>query len=196
MRLAVERFLNGDMRHRRSGRRAVPMFLAGRKPHHVARMDFLGRTALALNAAETRSHDQCLAKRVGVPRGARPGFEGDVGTAYARGEHRILDHRDLAHEGEDAWIAKFFRRIALVGDVSIEHGPRRYIGQTVIRCVPGGRRPLLGSAPGHLVAPSGRCDFDRCYTIERACLFGDRDASDDRSLRVRLEGDRARARLM
>ena len=34
--LAVERFLDGDVRHRRGRRRAVPVLLAGREPDHVA----------------------------------------------------------------------------------------------------------------------------------------------------------------
>src|SRR5271166_7019803 len=38
--LAVELFLDGDMRHGRGRRAAVPMFLARREPDHVARMDF------------------------------------------------------------------------------------------------------------------------------------------------------------
>src|SRR5207245_9055735 len=33
---AVQRLLNGDMRHRRRGRRPVPMLLAGREPDHTA----------------------------------------------------------------------------------------------------------------------------------------------------------------
>src|SRR5919206_3491595 len=45
---AVQRLLNGDMRHRRGGRSPVPMLLAGRKPDHVAGPDFLDGSALAL----------------------------------------------------------------------------------------------------------------------------------------------------
>src|SRR6267378_4767041 len=47
-RLAVQRFLNGDMRHRRPRGGAVPMFLTRGKPDHVAWPDFLDRAALAL----------------------------------------------------------------------------------------------------------------------------------------------------
>ena len=49
--LAVQRFLNGDMRHCRRRRGAVPVLLAGRKPDHVAWPDFLDRPAPALRPA-------------------------------------------------------------------------------------------------------------------------------------------------
>ena len=49
---AVELFLNGDVRHGRGGRRAVPVFLARRKPDHVARPDFFNRPAPALRTVK------------------------------------------------------------------------------------------------------------------------------------------------
>jgi hypothetical protein len=39
--LAVERFLNGDMRHGGRRRGAVPVLLAGREPDDIAGADFL-----------------------------------------------------------------------------------------------------------------------------------------------------------
>lgn len=36
---AVERFLNGDVRHRRGGRGTVPMFLARQKPNYFIPAD-------------------------------------------------------------------------------------------------------------------------------------------------------------
>ena len=42
---------DGDMRHRRCRRGAVPMFLAGCEPDHIAGADVLDRTALALRPA-------------------------------------------------------------------------------------------------------------------------------------------------
>jgi hypothetical protein len=41
--LAVELFLNGDVRHSGGRRRTVPVFLAGLKPDHITGPDLLGR---------------------------------------------------------------------------------------------------------------------------------------------------------
>src|SRR5262245_61357856 len=54
--LAVVRFLNGDVRHRRARCCAMPMLQAWRKPHHITGPDFLDRPAFALDPAEA-SHD-------------------------------------------------------------------------------------------------------------------------------------------
>jgi hypothetical protein len=77
--LAVEAFLNGDVRHGRSGRGAVPVFLPRRKPDHVPPMNVLDRPTPALNPAEARRHVQRLAQRVGVPGGSRSRLERDRG---------------------------------------------------------------------------------------------------------------------
>ena len=69
--LAVELLLNGDMGHRRGWRGPVPVLLAGRNPDHIARPDFLDRTAPTLYPAAAGRDDQVLAERVCVPR--RPG---------------------------------------------------------------------------------------------------------------------------
>ena len=79
-RLAVERFLNGDMRHGRRRRGTVPMLFAGRDRDHIAGMDFLNRTALLLYPSETGGDDQSLPKRMGVPGCSGAGFEGDTGA--------------------------------------------------------------------------------------------------------------------
>ena len=42
------------------------------------------RTAPVLHAPAAGGHDQCLAKRVSVPRGSSAGFERDTGTGNAR----------------------------------------------------------------------------------------------------------------
>jgi hypothetical protein len=49
--LAVEIFLNGDVRHGGGGRCAVPMFFTRRKPDDIAGMNFFNRAALALCAS-------------------------------------------------------------------------------------------------------------------------------------------------
>jgi hypothetical protein len=84
--LAVETFLNGNMRHRGSGRRAVPMFLAGRKPNHITRPDFFNRTAPTLCPPETCRDNERLSKRMSVPSRASAWFKSD---ARARGTCRI-----------------------------------------------------------------------------------------------------------
>src|SRR5207244_11386705 len=60
---AVERLLNGDMRHgvRRGG--AMPMLHARRRPYDVARVDLLLRSTLFLHAARAGDHDPRLAER-------------------------------------------------------------------------------------------------------------------------------------
>src|SRR5215207_7903759 len=73
---AVECLLNGDVRHRRGRRGAVPVFLIGLEPDHISRMDFLDRAALALYQAAACRDDKDLAKWMGVPCRASAGLEG------------------------------------------------------------------------------------------------------------------------
>ena len=54
---SVQGFLNGDVRHRRGCRRAMPVLLAGRKPDDIAGSDFLNWTALALHPAAASRND-------------------------------------------------------------------------------------------------------------------------------------------
>src|SRR5467141_214026 len=84
----------------------------------------------------------------------------------ARRKGRVFLHRDLAHKGEDARFAELPRRVAVVRDVAVEHGARGDIGQAVIGGLAGVRRPLLGLAPGALVAPPRRRDFYRRDALE------------------------------
>src|SRR5438132_4051148 len=60
--LAVECFLNGDMRHGCGGRRTMPMLFARRKPDHVAGVYLLDRASLALHPTATGGDDQRLAE--------------------------------------------------------------------------------------------------------------------------------------
>src|SRR3954454_1667646 len=75
--LAVERFGDRDVCHRRGGSGPVPVLLARLEPDHVARPDHLDRTTLTLHPAAAEGDDQRLPERVRVPRGARAGLEGD-----------------------------------------------------------------------------------------------------------------------
>src|SRR5437867_2677589 len=52
--LALETFVNGDVRHRRRRRSAVPVLLSRREPDHVTRSDLLDRPSPALRATATR----------------------------------------------------------------------------------------------------------------------------------------------
>ena len=71
------------MAHRRRGRGAVPVLLAGREPDHVTGPDFFDGAALALNPAETGGHDQGLAEWMRMPSRAGARFEGDESAADA-----------------------------------------------------------------------------------------------------------------
>src|SRR5207249_10847694 len=67
--LAVELFLNGDVRHGRGRRRAVPVPLPRRKPDDVARSNLLSWSPLALRPSTPGGDDQRLPERMGVPCG-------------------------------------------------------------------------------------------------------------------------------
>src|SRR5438067_975111 len=81
--LAVQRFLDGDMGHRRRRLGAVPMLLAGRRPDHVTWADLLDRSAPALHPTAARRDDQRLAERMGVPVAAGARLESDGGAGHA-----------------------------------------------------------------------------------------------------------------
>ena len=83
--LAVELFLDGDMRHGRGRRGTVPMLLARREPNHVAGMDFLDRAALPLDPAATGRDDQGLPKRMRVPCRPAPGSNVTLAPAARAG---------------------------------------------------------------------------------------------------------------
>src|SRR3954465_12712908 len=81
---AVQIFLNGDVRHSGCGRRAVPVLLAGRKPHHIARMQLFDWSAFTLRPSATRSHDQRLPEWMRVPCRASAGLKSDVRALNTR----------------------------------------------------------------------------------------------------------------
>src|ERR1700688_1745828 len=78
--LTVELFLNGDVRHGRGRRSAMPMLLARREPDHVTRPDLIDRASPALREAVASRHDQGLAQRVGVPGCPSGWLERDTGA--------------------------------------------------------------------------------------------------------------------
>ena len=69
--LAVERFLNGDVRHGGSRCGTVPVLHARWKPDDIAGADFFDRAAFALRPAAACRDNEPLAERMRVP--GRPG---------------------------------------------------------------------------------------------------------------------------
>ena len=74
----VERFLNGNMRHRARRRSAVPMFLTRRKPDHITRPNFFDCAAPTLRPSEAGRDDQRLTEWMRVPCGASTRLERDA----------------------------------------------------------------------------------------------------------------------
>lgn len=89
---AIELFLNGDVRHGRRGRSAMPMLLTRRKPDHVAGMDGLDGSSPALREAGAGGDDEGLAQWVRVPCGPGARLERDAGAGDTR-RVRGLDER-------------------------------------------------------------------------------------------------------
>ena len=63
----------------------MPVLRSRRDPDDVARTDLLHRTAPDLHEPQALRDDQGLAQRVGVPRGAGAGLEGDAGAPTRAG---------------------------------------------------------------------------------------------------------------
>ena len=79
--LAVELpLLDGDVRHGRGCRGAMPVLLVRREPDHIAGMNLLHRSAFALSPATAGGDDEGLTERVGMPCGSRARFEGYAGA--------------------------------------------------------------------------------------------------------------------
>src|SRR5205085_1051462 len=73
--LAIELLLHGDVRHRDSWRRAVPVLFTRGEPHDVTGANLFDGSAPALDAAGPGCHDQRLTERMGVPGRARGWLE-------------------------------------------------------------------------------------------------------------------------
>jgi len=99
-RLAIQRFRDGDMRHGRRRRRAMPMLVARRTPDDIASAYFHDRTAVALRPTATSGDDEGLTKGMGVPGGAGARFEGDIRGRGARGRRRSIEGIDANRAGE------------------------------------------------------------------------------------------------
>src|SRR3954451_12293981 len=82
--LAVDRLLDGDVRHGRRGRRPVPVLLARWEPDDVTGADLLDRPSLSLGPAAARRDDERLAERVRVPRRPCPRLDRDTPRTGSR----------------------------------------------------------------------------------------------------------------
>jgi hypothetical protein len=67
---SIQRFLDGDMRHRAVGTRSVPVALPWVKDDDIARGDSFDRTSIALNPAKAIGDDEKLTKRMRMPSSA------------------------------------------------------------------------------------------------------------------------------
>src|SRR5262245_33096774 len=76
-------FDNGNVRHSRSARRAVPMLLIRWAANHVTWSNFHDRTSPTLHQTAASRDDQGLAQRMGVPIGPCAGLERHTGREHA-----------------------------------------------------------------------------------------------------------------
>src|SRR5829696_9712928 len=95
--LTVDGLLDGNVRHRSSRRRAVPVLDARRKPDHVPGSNLLFRAAPLLHEAKARRDEKGLADRMRVPSRAGAGLERDVPAGdprwSSRGKERVNPNR-------------------------------------------------------------------------------------------------------
>ena len=94
--LAVERFLNGNVRHRRRRRSAMPMFFVRRKPDDIAWPNFFDWAAPTLNPSKAGCDDQRLTEWMRMPGGASPRLERDACATNAC-RFRCLEQRVNSH---------------------------------------------------------------------------------------------------
>lgn len=169
---AVHVFRDGDVRHARGRRGAVPVLHAGRDPDDVAWADLLDRAALPLHPAQPGRHDQHLAERVRVPGRAGARLEGDESAGRTRRGVRREQAVDAHRSGE-----------------VLERSSRR--GQ---RANPRDPQRLLALALG------GRgcawCQRGRCLTRVSACRreHGCHEGEGRESLRLRSSYESAASR--
>ena len=78
--LAVELFLNGDVRHGRGWRGPMPVLLAGREPDHITGPDLFDRSAFALDASAASRNDESLTEWMRMPCSPRTRLESYAGT--------------------------------------------------------------------------------------------------------------------
>src|SRR5262249_31617516 len=77
-------------------RAAMPVLLAGREPHDITGVDLFDWAAFVLGPAAAGGHDEDLAERMRMPRGASAWVEGDAGGSnpcWIRLERRVDPYR-------------------------------------------------------------------------------------------------------
>src|SRR6185437_390441 len=97
---AAELLLNGDVRHGRGRRRAVPVLFTGHEPDHIAWANHLDRTTFALRKTAARGYKERLSQRVRVPRRAGTRLEGDAGAHGACRIGRLKERVNAYGAGE------------------------------------------------------------------------------------------------
>ena len=105
--LAIELFLNGEVRHGCRRRGPEPMFLPRREPDYIPRMNVLDRAISALDPPVASRHDQGLAQRVGVPGNPSARLEGDTGTGYTCRIGCLEERVNANCMGKTACLARF-----------------------------------------------------------------------------------------
>src|SRR5271166_2032141 len=88
------------MRHRCGGRGAMPVLLARLEIDNIARPDLLDRAAFPLNPSASGGDDQCLSKRVRMPRRTSAWLECDACPGNARRLRRAHQGIDTDRAGE------------------------------------------------------------------------------------------------
>src|SRR2546421_6160185 len=78
----------------------MPMLQARRKPDHITGANFLDRSAFALNPAEARGDNQCLAEGMRVPGGTGARLERHAAAADTRRIGRLEQRVDADRAGE------------------------------------------------------------------------------------------------
>jgi len=78
--LAVELFLNGDVRHGRGWRGPMPVLLAGREPDHITGPDLFDRSAFVLDPSAASRNDESLTEWMRMPCSPRTRLESYAGT--------------------------------------------------------------------------------------------------------------------
>src|ERR1700730_9845884 len=96
----IEFLLNGDMTHRCSWHRPMPMLLSRWNPDPIPWPDLLDWTTPALRPAAAGRDDQGLTERMRMPRGTGPGLEGDAGANNSRGIGSLKERIDANRTGE------------------------------------------------------------------------------------------------
>ncbi len=96
----IQRFLDGNMRHRAISTRSVPVPLPWVENDDIAHGDSFDRTAIALNPAKAIGDDEELSKRMRMPSGTSTRGKLDLCTAGAGWLSRLRVSLDAYSAGK------------------------------------------------------------------------------------------------